>query len=230
VGRPNRCLRRCSGRGRRFKYQPGRPRSHQCEVAQWPIRNPRPAGSNQFDGRLLLSLVAGDLQRETVYWDGDVILNSKQSLSFKSFYSRDPESLPFQASTNVLGFGENDYHSNLNLALSYTYVINSSTVNQLRIGYSRNYVDQVPVNPFTATSLGMTPPTSLNGTPSFLISGLFELGTNRNNNQLIRQHEGRSAIHSANPWDVINSGLAAAILSIPGESPQGARLRRHHHP
>jgi outer membrane receptor protein involved in Fe transport len=123
--------------------------------------------------------------------DGDVVINSKQSLSFKSLYSRDPESLPFQASTNVLGFGENDYHSNLNLALSYTYVINPSMVNQLRIGYSRNYVNQVPVNPFTATSLGMTPPTSLNGTPSFLISGLFELGTNRNNNQLIRQHEGQ---------------------------------------
>jgi len=123
--------------------------------------------------------------------DVDVILNAKQSLSFKSLYSRDPESLPFQASTNVLGFGENDYHSNLNLAVAHTYVVNATTVNQLRIGYSRNYVDQVPVNPFTASSLGMTPPTSLNGTPSFLISGLFELGTNRNNNQLIRQHEGQ---------------------------------------
>jgi hypothetical protein len=122
--------------------------------------------------------------------DGDVVLNGKQSLTFKSLYSRDPESLPFQTSTNVLGFGENDYHSNVALALWHTYTINSSTVNQIRIGYSRNYVDEVPVNPISATSLGMTPPTALDGTPSFLISGLFELGTNRNNNQLIRQHEG----------------------------------------
>jgi hypothetical protein len=122
--------------------------------------------------------------------DGDVVLNSRQSLTFKSLYSRDPESLPFQASTNVLGFGENDYHSNLNLALWHTFTINSSMVNQVRIGYSRNYVDQVPVNPFSASSLGIVPPTALDGTPSFLISGLFDLGTNRNNNQLIRQHEG----------------------------------------
>jgi Carboxypeptidase regulatory-like domain/TonB-dependent Receptor Plug Domain len=122
--------------------------------------------------------------------NGDVTISSKQTLSFKSLYSRDPESLPFQASTNVLGFGENDYHSNLNLALSYTYTLSSSMVNELRIGYSRNYVNQVPVNPFSASSLGMVPPTQLNGTPSFLINGLFNLGTNRNNNQLIRQHEG----------------------------------------
>jgi hypothetical protein len=122
--------------------------------------------------------------------DVDVVLNGKQSLTFKSLYSRDPEGLPFQASTNVLGFGENDYHSNLALAMWHTYTLNSSTVNQVRIGYSRNYVNQVPVNPFSASSLGMTPPTALDGTPSVLISGLFDLGTNRNNNQLIRQHEG----------------------------------------
>jgi hypothetical protein len=122
--------------------------------------------------------------------DIDVTVNSKQSVSFKSLYSRDPESLPFQTSTNVLGFGENDYHSNLNFALSHTYILSPSMVNELRIGYSRNYVNQVPVNPISATSLGMVPPTQLDGTPSFLISGLFELGTNRNNNQLIRQHEG----------------------------------------
>ncbi len=123
--------------------------------------------------------------------NGDVTISDKQSLSFKSLYSRDPEDLPFQTSTNVLGFGENDYHSNLNLALSDTYTVTPTMVNQLRIGYSRNFVNQVPVNPFSASSLGMTPPTQLNGTPSFLISGLFDLGTNRNNNQLIRQHEGQ---------------------------------------
>jgi hypothetical protein len=122
--------------------------------------------------------------------NGDVTVSSRQSLSFKSIYSRDPESLPFQTSTNVLGFGENDYHSNLNLALSHTYTVTASMVNELRVGYSRNYVNQVPVNPFSASSLGMVPPTQLDGTPSFLINGLFELGTNRNNNQLIRQHEG----------------------------------------
>jgi hypothetical protein len=121
--------------------------------------------------------------------NADVVLNTKQTLTFKTLYSRDPQTLPFQSGMNVLGFGENDYHSNLNLALWHTYVINPSTVNQLRVGYSRNFVDQVPVNPFSASSLGMTPPTGLDGTPSFLINGLFRLGTNRNNNQLIRQHE-----------------------------------------
>jgi outer membrane receptor protein involved in Fe transport len=121
--------------------------------------------------------------------NGDVTLTPKQSLSFKSLYSRDPESLPFQTSTNLLGFGENDYHSNLNFALSHVYTLTSTLVNELRIGYSRNFVHQVPVEPFSASSLGMTPPTELDGTPSIGISGLFTIGTNRNNDQLIRQHE-----------------------------------------
>ena len=40
--------------------------------------------------------------------NGDVMLSPKQRLSLKTLYSRDPTQLPFQSSTNVLGFGEND--------------------------------------------------------------------------------------------------------------------------
>jgi hypothetical protein len=122
--------------------------------------------------------------------NGDVTLTNKQRMSLKTLYSRDPTTLPFQGSTTVLGFGESDYHSNTNIAVSHIYTINPTTVNEVRIGYSRNFVYQQPVEPFSATSVGMTPPTQLNGTPSISISGLFNIGTNRNNDQLIRQHQG----------------------------------------
>ena len=85
--------------------------------------------------------------------NGDITLTSKQRLSLKTLYSRDPTTLPFQVSTNVLGFGENDYHSNTNLSLSYTYAITATLVNQVSVGYSRSLVDQLPVEPFTASSL-----------------------------------------------------------------------------
>ena len=92
-------------------------------------------------------------------------------------------------STNVLGFGENDYHSNTNLSLSYTYTITATLVNQLSVGYMRSLVDQVPVQPFSASSLGITAPTQVDGTPSINVTGLFSIGTNRNNSQSIRQSQ-----------------------------------------
>ena len=121
--------------------------------------------------------------------NGDYTMTEKQRLTLKTLYSRDPTSLPFQVSTNVLGFGENDYHANTNLSLSHTYTITATLVNEIRAGYSRNLVNQVPVEPFSASSLGITPPTQVNGTPSININGLFSIGTNRNNDQLIRQNQ-----------------------------------------
>jgi hypothetical protein len=120
--------------------------------------------------------------------NGDFALAAKQRLSLKTLYSRDPTTLPFQVSTNVLGFGETDYHANTNLSLSYTYTLTPTLVNEIRAGYSRSLVDQLPVEPFTASSLGITPPTQLDGMPSINITGLFSIGTNRNNSQLIRQN------------------------------------------
>ncbi len=121
--------------------------------------------------------------------NGDITLTAKQRLSLKTLYSRDPTSLPFQVSTNVLGFGENDYHANTNLSLSHTYTITATLVNEVRAGYSRNLVNQVPIEPFTASSLGISPPTQVDGTPSISVTGLFSIGTNRNNDQLIRQNQ-----------------------------------------
>ncbi|HXJ37806.1 MAG TPA: carboxypeptidase regulatory-like domain-containing protein, partial [Bryobacteraceae bacterium] len=121
--------------------------------------------------------------------NGDAVLNDKQRLSLKTLYSRDPTSLPFQSSTTVLGYGENDYHSNVNLSLSHTYTISPTIVNQIRLGYTMSLVNEAPVEPFSASSIGMTPPTELNGTPSIAVNGMFTIGTNRNNSQVIRQQQ-----------------------------------------
>jgi hypothetical protein len=124
-----------------------------------------------------------------VIGNGDVAISAKQRLSIKTIYSRDPTQLPFQSSTTVLGYGENDYHLNVNIALSHAWTISPTMVNELRAGYSRSVVIQSPIEPFSATSVGMTPPTPLNGTPSIAVTGLFNIGTNRNNDQLVRQQQ-----------------------------------------
>ena len=60
--------------------------------------------------------------------NGDLVISAKERLSVKTLYSRDPTQLPFQTSTSVLGFGESDYHSNVNIALSDTYTISPKMV------------------------------------------------------------------------------------------------------
>jgi len=119
----------------------------------------------------------------------DYTPGSNQHLSLKTLYSRDPTALPFQSNTNVLGFGENDFHENTSIAVTHTWTISPTMVNQLRAGYGRSIVLQKPVEPFSASSVGITPPSALDGTPSIIISGLFTIGTNRNNDQYIRQQQ-----------------------------------------
>jgi hypothetical protein len=120
--------------------------------------------------------------------NGDMILTSKQHLSLKTLYSRDPTSLPFEGSTNVLGFGENDYHANTNISLSHTYAITNNMVNEVRVGYAKNLDQQLPVTPITSAQLGMAPAV-LPDMPSILITGGFDVGAGRNENQIIRQTE-----------------------------------------
>ncbi len=121
--------------------------------------------------------------------NGDITLTPKQTLSLKTLYSRDPTDLPFEGSTNVLGFGENDYHANTNLSLAHTYTLTPSLVNQLRVGYEKNLDQQVPVTPITSAQLGMESAV-LPDMPSILmLNGMFEVGAGRNENQIIRQTE-----------------------------------------
>jgi outer membrane receptor protein involved in Fe transport len=120
--------------------------------------------------------------------NGDLSLTSKQRLSLKTLYSRDPTSLPFEGSTNVLGFGENDYHANTNLSLSHTYSITPTLINEIRAGYAKNLDQQLPVTPITSAQLGMAPAV-LPDMPSILLTGGFDIGAGRNENQIIRQTE-----------------------------------------
>jgi hypothetical protein len=119
---------------------------------------------------------------------GDVNITSKQRLSLKTLHSRDPTQLPFEGSTNVLGFGESDCHANTNLFLSYTYTLTPTLVNEIRVGYLKNIDQQLPQTPITSAELGMQQAV-LPDMPSILIANGFDVGAGRNENQIIRQTE-----------------------------------------
>ena len=120
--------------------------------------------------------------------NGDITVTSKQRLSLKTLYSHDPTRLPFEGGTNVLGFGENDYHANTNISLSHTYTITPTLVNEVRAGYMKNLDQQLPVTPITSAQLGMQQAV-LPDMPAILITNGFDVGAGRNENQIIRQTE-----------------------------------------
>lgn len=120
--------------------------------------------------------------------NGDLAVTDKQRLSLKTLYSHDPTQLPFEGGTNVLGFGETDYHANTNLSLSHTYTITPTMVNEIRAGYNKNLVNQAPIEPITSAQLGMAPAV-VPGMASISISGMFNAGAGRNENQIIRQQQ-----------------------------------------
>ena len=143
--------------------------------------------TNATTGYCALSAPAFFNEKQVIA-NGDYAISSSQRLSLKTLYSRDPTSLPFQGSTNVLGFGENDYHANTNISLSHTYSITPTLVNEVRVGYEKNLDQQLPVTPITSAQLGMAPAV-LPDMPSILITGGFQVGAGRNENQIIRQTE-----------------------------------------
>lgn len=119
--------------------------------------------------------------------NGDITLTGKQRLSLKTLYSHDPTFLPF-SSASVLGFGENDYHSNTNISLSHTYTITPTMVNEVRAGYQKSLDIQTPVTPITSAQLGMAP-AILPDVAQISITGEFSVGAGQNQNQVIRQTE-----------------------------------------
>ena len=83
--------------------------------------------------------------------DLDYQINPANRLAIKTFYSHDPWTIPFSTSAgdNVPGFGENDDKVNWNHTAILTSTINPRIVNELRLGYARNYIAQLPIEPLS---------------------------------------------------------------------------------
>ena len=66
---------------------------------------------------------------------------------------------------------------NLNFAFNDARTFSAHVVNELRIGYNRMYMRQIPFEPLKATVLGMTPPVAgYDGIPAISVTGFFNIG------------------------------------------------------
>src|SRR5215467_6246012 len=128
-----------------------------------------------------------------VVLDFDQVLPSGEHRAFKSFWALLPQTLPF-SSANVPGYGEKDKRMNLNFSFNDARTFSAHVVNELRIGYNRMYMRQIPFEPLKASQLGMTPPVAgYDGIPLISVTGFFTIGPNTNNDQSMIIHNSEIA-------------------------------------
>ena len=123
--------------------------------------------------------------------DVDYQVNPANRVAVKTFYSHDPWNIPFSTSAgdNVPGFGENDNKINWNDTIILTSTINPRIVNEVRLGYARNYIRQLPIEPLTDASVGIPEPVAgWPGIPLISVTGAFTIGPATNNNQVTMIH------------------------------------------
>jgi hypothetical protein len=111
----------------------------------------------------------------------DQVVNEKNTLSGRFFYSRAPTSEAFSPNAaNVPGWGTNEVDQNTMFVLADLHVFNSNLINVARFGYMRFDGLSAVANPILATDLGMSTPTGITGptapAPGVSISGLFTTG------------------------------------------------------
>jgi len=120
--------------------------------------------------------------------DIDQVLNSKNTLAGRFFYSRAPSMLPFSpnGAANVPGWPTQALSRNTMFVLADTHVFNSSLVNIARFGYMRFDGHSAIQNPITAQSVGEGTPTGIVGPnssiPALYVGGL-QLGDAGNPSQ-----------------------------------------------
>jgi hypothetical protein len=116
--------------------------------------------------------------------NGDYLLNSKNTLAMRYFYSRDPRTAPFYS---IIGGGlpgapQDGLYTNHAAALKLTTLVTSSFVNEARVSFQRIFAQLSDVLPAGSTpqNLGITPmiPTQTQApTLAFLTNGFTLFGS-----------------------------------------------------
>ena len=148
----------------------------------------------------------------------DQLLNQKNTLAGRLFYSRSTTELPFSPNAaSVPGWGTNALGRNTMFVLADTQVFNSNLVNIARFGYMRYDGLSAVQNPLSAQATGVGTPTGLSGSgfhmPSLSI-GDFTVGDGGTPSQ----------------WSVTNSFIWQDTVSLTRgrhNARFGVELKRH---
>jgi hypothetical protein len=109
---------------------------------------------------------------------GDDVLNGRYFISDNdTFNPVNPEAVGgFSNSPRIPGFGLIERARTQNLGLAYTHNFSVQTINDLRFGYNRYFLDQLPENQDKPSDLGFTGVEGTKGLYLMTIPGITQLG------------------------------------------------------
>jgi Carboxypeptidase regulatory-like domain len=89
--------------------------------------------------------------------NGDYLINSKNTLAMRYFYTRDPQTVPLNG--NLPGVPSTDYYSNTDASIKLTTIVTNTMVNELRGSMQRNLarLTDTEIPGSTPQDLGITP-------------------------------------------------------------------------
>jgi TonB dependent receptor len=108
--------------------------------------------------------------------NGDWLINSKNSLAMRYFFSEDPQTTPFSIST-IPGTPASSYYANTISRVKLTSLLTSSLVNEVHAALERNIANGSDTAPYTNQQVGIkgiVPEESL--PPAMVIAGAMNLG------------------------------------------------------
>jgi hypothetical protein len=120
--------------------------------------------------------------------NADYVINSKNTLSTRWFYSTDPTEVPFgcgvisrlgSSPTNCLpGTGGNTRYGDQAAVVKLTTIVNNNVVNEARVSLQRNSAHLASEVPFTNDQVGIASIVpSINTLDQIIVNGQFTIGT-----------------------------------------------------
>lgn len=106
----------------------------------------------------------------------DYLLNSKNTLAMRYFYTEDPQQTPFSIST-IPGTPSSTYYANTDSSVKLTTLVTNTFVNELHASLERNIANGHDTAPYTNQQVGITgivPQETL--PPAMVIIGAYNIG------------------------------------------------------
>jgi Carboxypeptidase regulatory-like domain len=157
-----------------------------------------PGSSNGTYQNVTFSIPARFTEHQAI-GNVDFVVNSKNTVSGRWFYSNEPTSLSFWCGASVVGgtvpgtcvpdTGVLNQFGNQYVVLKLTSILTNNLVNEARVSIQRSLTDQTQETPFTDTQAGIAPVIPQNNyLDDIIVSGAaaFTLGANFANNSTKR--------------------------------------------
>jgi len=151
-------------------------------VAMNLLRVKLPGGGYYMPGSTNGTFQQANLSLPSIYTgnqylaNGDWLINSKNTLAMRYFFTEDPQTTPFSIS-NIPGTPSSSYYANTDSSVKLTTLVTNTFINELHASFQRNIANGHDTAPYTNQEVGITgivPQETL--PPATIIIGTYNIG------------------------------------------------------